>query len=245
MMTILETPRRFKLTRDFWIATSVIAGLRKAVNDPIRANNRDRGNAKNFLNDIQGVAGELLALAHVETLEGVASIKHDIINFDGPVDDVDLLVETATSLVGLEAKCLLLEANKKRFLVNQTAHERSLKRGAIYYLPIVTALGADVAYVGKGIGIEILHAWKVEDFNYGDPALSTPFDEFAKTFLGDNGPRVRMRLQKAANALGTDFGSFAVLAAQRPERLRNFLHDISNAKFSTIIKDVCMAIRDE
>lgn len=46
LLTALQHPRRVSLSNDTWEAVAVLAGLRQAVNDPIRAGDRDRGNEK-------------------------------------------------------------------------------------------------------------------------------------------------------------------------------------------------------
>src|SRR4051812_36302139 len=51
-----------------WTASAVLAGLRVASNDDLRAADRNRGFEKNRLNDIQGCFGELVALRVAEHL---------------------------------------------------------------------------------------------------------------------------------------------------------------------------------
>ena len=236
MPSKLEERRRLSLTRNFWVAAAILAGVRKAVNDPIRRDSRNRGTSKNLLNDIQGMAGELVGLAHAELSEDVVGVAHDLVDFSGPVDDVDLIVSRKTSTVRVEVKCLLLEAKKRRFLVNVIAHERSQARGADYYLPVITSIGADVAFVGNVIPPKALETWQIERFQYGDPAFSMPFDKFSQTyFLISNPSSFRKYVENARYAHGEDIELIGTTAAQKSEAFRRATQDIKDSSLATVV----------
>jgi hypothetical protein len=133
LLQALDRPRAVALGTETWEAASVLAGLRQAVNDPIRASDRDRGMTKNWLADIWGVAGELVALRVVNEITSDAIVHHPI-DFERSVDEVDLVVAATDGPLRLEAKAHLLERGKAWFMVNERARDRSARRGACGYL---------------------------------------------------------------------------------------------------------------
>ena len=171
-------PSCLPLSKKHWRTALVIAYLRKLVNDPIRARHRDRGEQKNILNDLQGSIGELAAIVAAENETLIESTQHDLLSFSGPVDDVDLIACTVDRDFRIEAKCLLMQGNKRLFLVNQVAHERSLARHATGYLPVITSTAAPVAFIGRLIPAEELDSWQTFDIKYGDTAIGMPLQEF-------------------------------------------------------------------
>lgn len=210
----LNTTVRVRLPESFWMAAATVAGLRKASNDPIRGVTRTRGQSKNLLNDLQGVVGELVVLSRLQGLGFECS--NDLLDVSGPVDDVDIRAKVGDRVLAVEAKCLLLEPNKRLFLVNQIAHQRSVARGADGYVAVLTVVGADHAHVGKFMPCDETGRWKTYDFKYGDPALGLGLDEFCPEHLGitvaelragygssevaDVGPAIMQHVEKAAAA---------------------------------------------
>jgi hypothetical protein len=87
----LARRRSFRLTEDVWRAAAILAGLRSAVNDRHRDEIRDRGASKNWLADLWGVIGEIVALRHLQEVCD-APILHCPIDFARSVQDVDLRV---------------------------------------------------------------------------------------------------------------------------------------------------------
>ena len=83
-------------------------------------------------------------------LEGLAGspLRHDLIDFSGPVDEVDLQVDDGQGALRLEAKCHLIAPNKRLFLINARARERSRRRGAFAYVCTVACLGRNRVLVG-------------------------------------------------------------------------------------------------
>lgn len=69
---------------------------------------------RTFLNDLQGAIGEIIALGQVIDA-GITDVTHDLVCFDGPVDDVDLIITHAERKYRMETKCVLLEDNKNYF----------------------------------------------------------------------------------------------------------------------------------
>jgi hypothetical protein len=170
LLAALRCKRRFALSRDVWRASAVIAGLRVAANDRFRAVDRDRGRAKNWLADIWGVVGELVALRRLDELTE-APVHHLPIDFERSVDAVDLRVELEDGPVLLEAKAHLVQDGKAWFMVNRRAHERSIRRGAVGYLPVLTALGGHRALVGSLVTVEQLNQWATPSVRLRDPAI--------------------------------------------------------------------------
>jgi hypothetical protein len=178
LLTGLNRPHRLGLSRQEWQAAAVLAGLRVAINDPVRARDRDRGTRKNWLADIWGTIGELAALRTVHSLADLP-VRHHPIDFHGSVDEVDLVIGTAAEPLRLEAKAHLMEPGKSWFMVNMRARERSRRRGADGYLPVVSVLGGPVAAVGRLISIGQLQSWGVPDKPLRDPAVGIPLTELA------------------------------------------------------------------
>src|SRR4051794_13233679 len=117
---------RLAVGRDYWRAAAAVAGWRVAVNDRFRVRDRDRGEAKNALNDIQGVVGELAGMRVVEGLvPPPVAVHHDLLSVQGPVDDVDVTaILSSGDTLRIEAKCHLEAAAKRLLLINVRAHER-------------------------------------------------------------------------------------------------------------------------
>jgi len=65
--------------------------------DPIRRPRPDRGAEKNFLNDLQGAVGELAAYERLRpgVSTGELALRHSLVDFRGPADDVDFAVQSA------------------------------------------------------------------------------------------------------------------------------------------------------
>ena len=183
-MSDLYKKSKMHLTSKIWKTATVLACARMLINDPIRANDRNRGHEINLDNDIQGILGELISIAKAEDDIQCTKLTHDILSFSGPVDDVDLSMDRMNSRLRLESKCLMWTKNKSRFLVNQRAHEKSKNRLATGYIAIITAKGSSIAYITPIIAAHELEYWNVFDAGYGDPALEMPLTEFSINFLG-------------------------------------------------------------
>jgi hypothetical protein len=179
--------RHFRLTLDseLWRSAAILAGLRMAVNDPIRSQRRDRGEQKNWLADIWGVVGELIAIRALDEVWS-GGLRHQPIDFDGAVDEVDIVVDLPAGSLRLEAKAHLLEPKKSWFMINQTAHERSLKRGAMAYMPVLSALGAGRALVGSPISVEDVGGWPEppKALRLRDPAFGMPLQRLTQRYAG-------------------------------------------------------------
>lgn len=165
----LARPRSIQLTEEVWRAAAILAGLRRAVNDRHRDEIRDRGEAKNGLADLWGVIGELVALRRLQEITD-APIAHQPIDFARSVQDVDLHVELADGPLLLEAKAHLLQHGKRYFLINEEAHRRSSARGATAYVPVLTALGAERALVGRTLDVGEVDGWARPPLALRDPA---------------------------------------------------------------------------
>jgi hypothetical protein len=181
LLAELNRPRGVRLTAPTWQVAAILAGLRVATNNPIRSEDRDRGARKNWLADIWGTIGELVAVRRVESIADLA-IRHHPIDFHGSVDDVDLTILTSDGPLRLEAKAHLLEGGKSWFMVNQRARARSRERGAIGHIPVIGVLGGGRALVGRLISIEELQGWGVPDKPLKDPAVGIRLSELAESY---------------------------------------------------------------
>jgi hypothetical protein len=146
----LDRPRSVALSVPTWRVAAVLAGLRVAVNDPVRQEDRDRGQHKNWLADIWGTIGELVALRGLNAITELP-VRHHPIEFDGSVDEVDLSLSTPDGELLLETKAHLLEPRKSWFMVNERARDRSVLRGAVGHLPVLSTLGGSRALIGRMI----------------------------------------------------------------------------------------------
>lgn len=193
-------PVTLRFDRSFWLAATVIAVQRQLVNDPIRQPRRNRGAAKNLHNDLQGAVGELAAYERLrKDLPGPhVKLFHGLVDFAGPVDDVDFVVRfpDRTRPLRLEAKALLLEQNKQWFLVNETAYHRSLAREADAFLSTITSIGAGVARQAC-VQMPAVAAWKRLSFQYGDPALGKRVAAIARDEFSVTPGKLRAGLSRA------------------------------------------------
>ena len=200
-MNTLDKP--FRLSPQTWLAATTVAILRKKVNDGRRADIRDRGEDKNLLNDLNGAAGELVFLRLLER-EGATNIEHDLLNFGGPVNDVDFKAIIMGRRELFEVKCLLMSffgaaPQKEWFLINEKAHQRSMKRGAPFYVPVLSKKYGGWAYVGKPISQAELEseAWTVRNFGeHEDPAIAQPLSVFMRPHFGKFFPAMSQELEK-------------------------------------------------
>lgn len=185
------------LSRNEWLEAAALGALRMAVNDTQRARVRDRGHRVNILNDLIGAIGELTCLAYLEGL-GATSINHNVLSLESFVDDVDFRFQLQGHRYSAEVKCELLETRKFRFLINDEALKRSKERGAQVFIPIISSVGAPFCYIGKSISIADIEAWRIESFQYGDPARSQRLAEVLPMYFGMAEPAVRQELEAAA-----------------------------------------------
>jgi hypothetical protein len=212
LLHALDRPRRVGLSTETWEAIAVLAGLRVAVNDPIRASDRDRGTGKNLLADVWGVVGELVALRVLNEIID-APVTHHPISFTRSVDDVDLGVPVTDGVLRLEAKAHQLEPHKKWFMVNRRARDRSARRGAVGYLPVLSALGAGRAIVGRLITINELDGWGAPDRALRDPAVDIELEQLCAEYLGEDIAQIGEALQPGAQMSAARLRELAAGAA--------------------------------
>lgn len=180
----LRLPRRIQLSRELWIAASVLGLLRTVINDEHRQAIRDRGAANNLLNDLQGSLGELVGLELLDRA-GLGVGARGLLDLNGSVDRPDLVVDTAPQVL-LDVKCHFDKPNKRLFLINEKARIRSISRGVVAFLPVVTAALCRYAIVGAPIPVEQLNEWKLEIVGkYGDPSRQLSLPALDQKFLGD------------------------------------------------------------
>lgn len=202
LLSALGSPRRLRLTAATWEAAAVIAGLRVAVNDRFRASDRDRGEPKNLLADITGSIGELVALRRLNE-ETSGQVEHHPIDFGSSVDAADLVVAASDGSVLLETKTHLDAPGKHWLMVNERARDRSERRGAVGYVPVLSALGGDLAWVGKLVTIAELHGWGPPDKPLRDSAVGLTLTEVAPTYFASTWPVLREEL-RPGSAVGED-----------------------------------------
>lgn len=181
----------------------MLAGLRTASNDATRAADRDRGVAKNRLADIQGAAGELIAIRRFEAVEE-AVLSHNLFDAAGAVNDVDLVAALPETVLRLEAKCHLDDDHKKLLLVNQRAHERSRARSADGYLPVLATIKGTLACTGRVIALEDLDNWRVMTWPSRpeqDPALAAPLEAVAEKCFATSFASIRAMIRPTFEGL--------------------------------------------
>jgi hypothetical protein len=230
-----------EISRDEWLASAVIAGLRVASNRG-RAAHRSRGTQKNLLNDIQGVVGELVAIRTLEHQHGEAQVEHAILDWSGGTGDVQDKVDIAVSdarggSIRLEGKCHLDEDNKRMFLVNRTAHQRSAARGAAGYMPIIGVLGHEGARVGRLVEHAELDRWEPHEYGYRDLALRRPLTTVSSEIFGMPWEELRAGLRASgAVADGTTISVLAGGAVQRFEHLRESGLDLTGLPHAELVE---------
>jgi hypothetical protein len=165
-----------------------VATFRTAANDPVRADDRDRGQAGNRSADLQGALGEVVAAIHAERSVGRANVLHDIGDFSGPVDNVDLRIFDHGSEHRVEVKCLIWDWSRKLMLINERAHQRSVRRGATGYFPVLTCPGGDIAVVGPIFDPSDLDdpsIWTLRNLpGRYDPAYTMDLRKFCAKYIG-------------------------------------------------------------
>ncbi|HKG38390.1 MAG TPA: hypothetical protein VKB25_05320 [Conexibacter sp.] len=229
-----------EISRDEWLATAVIAGLRVASNQA-RAPHRSRGAQKNLLNDIQGVAGELLAIRILEAEYGAGQVEHAILHWSGGTGEVqekvDIVIRHRSWRIRLEGKCHLDEDNKRMFLVNRTAHQRSAARGAVGYLPVLGVLGRATARVGRLVEHAELDGWEPHNYGYDDVALRRPLREVAPEIFAAEWEELRASLRSSPEAAGGDtIRGLARGAMNRFEELRGSSFELAGLAHTELIE---------
>lgn len=184
LLGVLGHPRSVELAAEHWIGAAVLGGLRQACNDTLRSDHRDRGVTKNAAGDVQGCLGELLVGTLIERELPEATVRVTPLDWDSPGDEVDATVEIASHTFLIETKCHLHEPQKRRFLINSVAAERSQARGARSFVPIFSALGSSLALMGRPLLIGDVLQWPEEDFGYGDPARSAKLTDLIPKQFG-------------------------------------------------------------
>jgi hypothetical protein len=242
LLDALRVNRRLRLTRDTWHAAAILAGLRKAANDPIRATDRDRGEGKNWLADIWGTLGELVALRIINEVCD-APVHHHPIEFASSVNEVDLVVEVAEEPVRLEVKTHLLQPGKDWFMINERAHARSLRRGTLGYVPVLSALGARRALVGSLLDSSTVGRWRAPPMRLNDPAVAIPIGQ-ACEMLGLRSSEARDVIEPSAL---TDPAELAVIAAEAGRDLhlwQDALPPLDHQSARDVVRSMMTARRD-
>jgi hypothetical protein len=215
---MIRPPTDLNLTSGDWRAAAALGALRMAVNDGQRHARRDRGQALNILNDLIGAIGEIICLAYLEEL-GANDIKHQSLNLQHSVDDVDFRFHYQARPYAVEVKCELLEPRKSRFLINEIALTRSKARGAQVFIPIISSVGSSICYVGKSIPLEDIEGWPIEQFQYGDPACSKRLFEVVPIYFRMQESQMRRTLEASAGQAAT-IADLELIFAARAELLR-------------------------
>jgi hypothetical protein len=184
VLTAIGKAEAVPISSELWIASAVLGGLRQAANDTIRASHRSRGDAKNASGDLGGSFAELLVATVIERRLVDASVRVSLLNWDSPGNDVDAEVEVAGHTFLIEAKCHLHEVNKRLFLVNEKAAERSRARGALDFMPVLSRAGSDIAMLGRPLPMDDVLEWPVKDFGYEDPARWVTLNAFVPRYFG-------------------------------------------------------------
>ena len=239
----LGEPCRIELSADLWRASAILAGLRVAANDPFRATDRNRGAEKNYLADIWGVIGELVALRRLQELTNVG-VMHCPIAFERAVDDVDLRVRCEDAEVLLEAKAHFVQSGKSWFMVNARAHERSLRRGAAGYIPVLTAIGARRALVGSMLTTAELDRWGPPNRRLRDPAIGVPLASFSSDQFGRTLHEAEQLIDARALAAEDQLSETASRAGLRLPSWRTRLPALDGLRAKEVVEAVVRTERD-
>jgi hypothetical protein len=236
----LSARRGLRLNRDMWAAAAMLAGLRVAANNAIRQSDRDRGERKNQLADLWGVIGELIALRVVDQVWD-GPVEHHPIDFEQSVDEVDVTLRSADRPLLLEAKAHLIEPGKRWFLINERAHERSRRRGAAGYVPILTALGATRAIAGPLLTMDTVDCWGHPDVSLIDPAIGVPLHGLFSSHFGLDGKDAE-DMPRAAELIGPDeLEAYATRAGADLQRWRAELPALGRLHAREVVASVLEA----
>ena len=189
----LIEPHDREIPPTLWEAAGALAGLRRASNEKHRRSDRDRGKTKNRLNDLMGSVFELVGLVVCGELPSM-TVSHHLLDLQGSVDDVDLVLTRGEQTRGIEVKGHFMDRPKQYFAVNERAHTRSISRGAAGYLPIVAAAGSPICRVGQIVSTHALTGWDRRDFGYGDNALTMGLDLFTRTWMSTTVERLQLNV---------------------------------------------------
>ena len=161
---VFATRQWVDLSPDDWFAAAIIGAMRTAVNDPIRQSTRDRLPERNLRNDTSGVLAELLVIRQVEQELPSQRLKYQLLDLRKATDMLD--VQMAGSETGLEAKSVLLleEPRRRDFAINETAADRSARRGAMGYIGVLTAMGSRHALMSKVVPMDEVKAWPLKTY---------------------------------------------------------------------------------
>ena len=185
LMDVFNRRRWVEPSVDDWYAAAIIGAMRTRVNDPIRQRRRDRLPERNLRNDVSGVLAEILVIKRVEQELPSQRLKYQLLDLRKATDMLD--IQLAKSKAGLEAKSVLLLEEKKRhyFAINETAASKSVRRGAMGYIGVLTAMGSRHALMSKVVPMNEVKEWPVEKLGrYGDPAHVMNLRDFAVRHAG-------------------------------------------------------------
>jgi hypothetical protein len=233
----LARPRSIRLTEEVWRASAILAGLRRAVNDRHRDEIRDRGEVKNWLADLWGVIGEIVALRWLQEITD-APIGHRPIDFARSVQDVDLRVQLADGSLLLEAKAHLLQRDKRYFLINEEAHRRSSARGAAAYVPVLTALGAERALVGRPLDVVEVDSWTRPPLVLRDPALGVRLSRIAEQCFDQSLDALESKIGAGRVIAEAALQREADAAGRQLEALQQSLHAVESLSARALVSEV-------
>lgn len=174
-----------KLTADDWFAAAIVGAMRTAVNDRIRQPKRDRYPARNRRNDTSGVLAEFLLIRRVERWLPAQRLRYQLLDPRKATDLLDVQIEGSEA--GLEAKSVLLLEHPPRrdFAINATAADRSVQRGAMGYVGVLTAVGSAWALMSRVVPMDEVKAWPRKTYSgYSDPAHAIDLQDFAVRHAG-------------------------------------------------------------
>lgn len=187
LVSELGLPRAISVSARTWRAAAVLGKLRTLVNDRHRDSDRDRGRSKNLLNDLQGAIGEIVGLTLLDRRQ-LGAPAHGLLDLGSSVDRPDLST-VGPQPVHLDVKCHLHRDNKRLFLVNERARQRSIQRGVVAFLPLVAQALHQRAYLGRLVPAADLIQWRVGTLGgHRDPARHLPLTTFGCRYLPSSHP---------------------------------------------------------
>jgi hypothetical protein len=126
-------------------------------------------------------------------------------------------------------------------MVNERARDRSARRGALGYLPVMSALGVQRAVAGRLITIDVLRAWRAPNVELRDAAVGIALTELARAYFDAQLPAIAETMTPGAGRSTTRLREIAAHAARNVDawqRRLPALESMTAAEVVATIEDV-------
>lgn len=164
---------RLPLRAETWAAAYQLGNMRRDSRNG-RNSEQDRGDERNFKNDVSGAVSELVLLREF-LRRGERYGAHDIANgLYMP------LLRKVSDTPWFDIKTTLAEGSRRRILVNARQHE-SMEHDYVFFR--MAWLGKDAVASAIVKHCEVTR-WPKVDLGYGSPAHSMWVDDFVSAYMG-------------------------------------------------------------